>query len=397
MKANQYTLLLVDDNNVNLIALEDNIQLLGHRTILADGGKAALAILEKRPVDMVLLDVMMPEMDGFQVLQHIRESEKTKNVPVIMISALDEIEVAATCIKHGADDYLFKPFNRIILEARVTSGLEKKRLHDLESFYKFRLEQNNAELTAAVERKTKELELDNRKLMTADGVKNDFIQLLSRELQAPLYGLFDACDMLFENDPEEGARQSYISVYRDACARIETILEHAALITKLQSDGSDFTLEPIPLKNLFSLAIDRLEATKSGRAQLPKFDIQDTKDAAFLGQRDLHSRAFSLIFESAARFLARDEKLNIRYGSDGRGIQLDIYANGRTLPVEALEKFFDINAISDPATTHNYTDIGLGPVLSERIIRMFGGELSIENTNHPGIAYRCKLMQASQA
>jgi class 3 adenylate cyclase len=100
-----------------------------------------LSLLESRPFDLILLDIMMPEMDGFQVLEHLKKDMQLRNVPVIMISALDDLESVVKCIELGAEDYLPKPFNPTLLKARIGASLEKKRLRDLEASYLKRIKE----------------------------------------------------------------------------------------------------------------------------------------------------------------------------------------------------------------------------------------------------------------
>jgi sigma-B regulation protein RsbU (phosphoserine phosphatase) len=135
-------LLVVDDNEDNRYTLVQRLQRLGYANVATavDGGQA-LALLRERPFDLVLLDVMMPEMDGYQVLEHLRADARLRHVPVIMISAVDQIESVVRCIELGAEDYLAKPFNPTLLRARVGASLEKKRLRDAIAAALDRLEQ----------------------------------------------------------------------------------------------------------------------------------------------------------------------------------------------------------------------------------------------------------------
>ncbi len=123
-------LLVVDDMETNRDLLARRLRALGHEVETAVHGRAALETLAARPIDLVLLDIMMPEMDGFEVLERMRADAVLRTIPVIMISAVDEIEAVAKAIELGAADYLPKPFNAVILRARVTATLEKKRLED---------------------------------------------------------------------------------------------------------------------------------------------------------------------------------------------------------------------------------------------------------------------------
>jgi len=109
---------------------------------MAVHGREALDVLAARDIDLVLLDIMMPEMDGFEVLERMRKDPALRTIPVIMISAVDEIESVARAIELGAADYLPKPFNAVVLRARVTATLEKKRLEDAERLHTRALERD---------------------------------------------------------------------------------------------------------------------------------------------------------------------------------------------------------------------------------------------------------------
>jgi sigma-B regulation protein RsbU (phosphoserine phosphatase) len=131
MTPSDSSLLVVDDNEDNRYTLVQRLQRLGYADVAtAVDGRQALALLRERPFDLVLLDVMMPEMDGYEVLEHLRADPRLRHVPVIMISAVDQIESVVRCIELGAEDYLAKPFNPTLLRARVGASLEKKRLRD---------------------------------------------------------------------------------------------------------------------------------------------------------------------------------------------------------------------------------------------------------------------------
>jgi CheY-like chemotaxis protein len=129
------SLLVVDDNSMNRIMLSRYISKLGYRSSLAEDGRQALEKLQAEPYDLVLLDVQMPEMDGYQVLEHLKADPRLRDIPVIMISAVDELESVVKCIELGAQDYLPKPFNPVLLRARLTACLERKRLRDQEIDY----------------------------------------------------------------------------------------------------------------------------------------------------------------------------------------------------------------------------------------------------------------------
>ena len=123
-------ILVVDDTPNNVILLEDMLTARGYEVSTAIDGAEALGKMASETPDLVLLDIMMPRMNGYQVLEHLRADARLRHIPVIMISAVDEIQSVVRCIELGAEDYLPKPFNLTLLRARVGASLEKKRLRD---------------------------------------------------------------------------------------------------------------------------------------------------------------------------------------------------------------------------------------------------------------------------
>jgi phosphoserine phosphatase RsbU/P len=123
--------LIVDDNDDNRFTLSMRLETCGYENIVtAENGREALEKMRHGPVDLVLLDIMMPEMNGYEVLEHLKSDAELRDLPVIVISALDEMDSVIKCIELGAEDYLAKPFNPTLLRARVGASLEKKRLRD---------------------------------------------------------------------------------------------------------------------------------------------------------------------------------------------------------------------------------------------------------------------------
>src|SRR5215831_15578495 len=148
MSDTEAALLVVDDIEDNRFALSRRLARQGYLNVTtAADGRQALDLLNSRPFDLVLLDIMMPKMNGYEVLAAMKASEGLRHIPVIMISAVDEIDSVIRCIELGAEDYLPKPFNPTLLRARVGACLERKRLHD-------QITARTRELSQALEQQT---------------------------------------------------------------------------------------------------------------------------------------------------------------------------------------------------------------------------------------------------
>ena len=135
-------ILAVDDLQENRELVARNLSRSGHIVVTAASGEEALRALEQSDVDVVLLDLIMPGMDGREVLRRIKEHPQWRATPVIVISGSQDMDGIIECIEAGADDYLFKPFNPVLLQARIKAGIERKRWHDREALYRQQLERN---------------------------------------------------------------------------------------------------------------------------------------------------------------------------------------------------------------------------------------------------------------
>jgi adenylate cyclase len=147
MNVESASILIVDDNADDRELLALHLKRLGHRITFAENGRAALELMRSQPFDLVLLDIRMPEMDGFQVLEHLKTDQTLRHLPVVVLSGSHELNSAARCIELGAEDYLLKPYQKVLLNARINASLEKKRLRDREQDYlkKLKEEQEKSE------------------------------------------------------------------------------------------------------------------------------------------------------------------------------------------------------------------------------------------------------------
>jgi len=225
--------LVADDDMVNRLLLARGLERDGHRVRAVANGLEALEALRDGLFDCVLLDVLMPGMDGYQVLECIRSQPKFRHIPVIMISALDDIESVVRCIEMGADDYLPKPFDAVILRARINAGLARKRLHDLEQEY---LENVGHVVEAAADVETGRFE--SRQL---DGVagRDDALGQLARVFQRMAAEVRSREDRL-----KQEVRQLRIEIDDARAARQVAEITQTEYFQDLQAKASKLRLGP---------------------------------------------------------------------------------------------------------------------------------------------------------
>jgi adenylate cyclase len=151
------SILVVDDDPVSRLMLTGSLERHGHHVRAAEDGSEALDLLRVESFDVVLLDVLMPNVDGYGVLEQLKGDPDLRHIPVVMVTSVDDVESAVRCIELGADDYLSKPIDPVLLTARVNAGLTKKSLHDLEMEHLEEVAQLNRQLEARVEEQMAEL------------------------------------------------------------------------------------------------------------------------------------------------------------------------------------------------------------------------------------------------
>jgi class 3 adenylate cyclase len=153
----QASILVAEDDAVARATLAKGLEQAGHRVTTAEDGRRALELLGTEPFDAVLLDILMPDVDGFEVLAQMKTDRQLRHLPVIVVTAVDDVASAVRCIEMGADDYLTKPFDAVLLRARLNAGLAKKRLHDLEGRHLEEVAGLNQRLEARIEEQMAEL------------------------------------------------------------------------------------------------------------------------------------------------------------------------------------------------------------------------------------------------
>lgn len=290
-------LLIVDDNDDNRFTLKLQLEIDGYHDIAtADDGQAAVDLLRDQKFDLVLLDVMMPRLDGYGVLQHLKAEGRLHNLPVIMISALTEISSVVRCIELGADDYLPKPFDPVLLKARVGASLEKKRLRDEVTAHLARIEE---ELKSA-----RQLQLSMVPTAFPDPTPNRPVEIFAmmepaREVGGDLYDFYETdagkiCFLIGDVSDKGVASALFMVRTKNLCR----------LITRLARGASGRALEPAEIigmvnrelcedndalmfTTLFFCILDPAtgELTYTNAGHNPPYRVRDGKPVPVIGFR----------------------------------------------------------------------------------------------------------------
>ncbi len=385
----QNRLLVVDDNAGNRDMLSRHLQRQGYATVMAEDGKKALDLLWDEPFDMVLLDIMMPEIDGFAVLREMKASPRLETIPVIMISALDETQSVVRGIEMGAEDYLTKPFDPVVLRARVGASLEKKRLRDLDR-------QHVEELQKALEelRKTQDQLITQEKLASlgsltagiAHEIKNP-LNFVTNFAELSIGLLTDLRDALAASDTEEAN-----DILADLEGNLAKIQEHGKRADRIvrgmlmHSRGVPGERQEVDLNALVSDAVSL--AYHGFRARDMTFNVKlDVTLDPTLGRvegvpQDL-SRVFLNLVNNACYAVHQKRQtapptyvptVQVRSLNCGEEVEVRVRDNGPGIPEVVREKLFQPFFTTKPAGQG--TGLGLS-ISRDIIVRGHQGDLQV--------------------
>ena len=375
--------MIVDDNPANLKLLEDMLLQRGHEVRSFPLGRLALASASKSPPDLILLDINMPEMNGYEVCQRLKSIEVLQAIPVIFLSALNETQDKVKAFRSGAVDYISKPFQFEEVHARVETHLE---LHNLQRALKV----HNERLEETVAARTHELAEANERLTILDRSKSEFLKLISHEFRTPLHGLLGVGELLLEKFSATEENNHLEGIFKRSRRRILSILDDALLLTEIDVNGAAFRSAPVSFSNALCLAVERTaEFAESRQVTLiaPPVDL-----GLVLADENLLVRALQALLETAVKFSDKGGAVRLAHESAQDSRRLEIESQGRTIPGPALAKIFDLFSIGEAITPGG--DLGVGLPLAYRILSLFGASLSVANRDSSGILLTISLRNA---
>ena len=370
----QADIMIVDDNPSNLKLLEDMLSQQGYGVCSFPLGRLALASAMKNLPSLILLDVNMPEMNGYEVCEQLKSSPQLADIPVIFLSALTEVEDKVKAFRSGAVDYISKPFQVEEVRARVETHL---KLHSLQQALKLQ----NEYLEEAVAVRTRELSDANNRLTILDRSKNEFLNLISHEFRTPLNGLLGVGELILEGMPVTRENVELQELFQQSRQRILSILNDALLLTEIDVSGREFKFVPISLHLALSRAIERSAAFAESRGVAMR--SPGAAPDLILGHEGLLIRALHDLVEAAVKFSEHGGTVRVAREVIEDSLRIVIEGEGRVLPARAASRFFELFSIGEASTPAG--DLGLGPAVACRILSLFGASVSVESRDPSGI------------
>jgi two-component system sensor histidine kinase/response regulator len=285
-------ILVVDDTPANLVVLCEMLQSKGYKPRPVPSGELALRTAASLPPDLVLLDISMPGMDGYQTCASLKRNPALAEVPVIFVTARHEADSKVRGFSLGAVDYITKPFQLEEVEARVRLHLELARLRHEQA-------RHVAQLEEAVALRTRELLKAKDRLAILDRAKSDFLSLISHELRTPLHGVLGVAEMLLAaNTDPDGA--TYKEIYEQSRQRLMSLIDDALLLTQIGVGVAGDAHATSDLLAVLWEARHRAEAFAAGRRV--KFAPVPTDLGTVQGKANFLVRAIESLLVTAAKF-----------------------------------------------------------------------------------------------
>ncbi|MEJ2207700.1 MAG: hybrid sensor histidine kinase/response regulator [Anaerolineae bacterium] len=366
------TILVVDDNKDNRDLLVRQLQKQGHRADAVEDGRQALDAMRHQAYDLILLDIMMPEMDGYQVLEAIKADDDLRHVPVIVISAVDEIAGIVRCIELGAEDHLPKPFPRVLLKARIGAALEKKRWRDQERSYLRTIEATNA-------------------------AKSRFITTMAHELKNTITPIQGYLDLLL--------REAFGSVTEAQAGILRIMATSAERTTALVADLSDISrieaghllldFQPTFVDKIVTDVVEAMRAQTGAKGQTVTISLPDDLPAVWADDVRL-AQVLTNLLSNAQKYTPQGGEIRIwadvtANGQEDAGasqvVHVAIEDTGIGIAAEEQDQVFEAFFRSSDTAVYQTPGIGLGLNITKNLVELQGGEIWFESEQGKGTTF----------
>jgi DNA-binding response OmpR family regulator len=360
-------IMAVDDQPANLKLLEDLLSQQGHTVRSFPLGRLALEAALRNPPDLILLDINMPEMSGFEVCELLKANEKLAGIPVIFLSALNDSNDKVHAFQCGGVDYVTKPFQVDEVQARVQTHL---KIHQLQK--ELQLHANHLEELVAA--RTSELAETQARLKVLDRAKGDFLRLIHHELRSPLNGLLGVGELVLDEIGESKDGVELREMFEQSRKRMLTILDDALLLTEIEVASDSFSSEVADLPSVLCAAAEGAGGFAQSREVC--LHLEPGEAVLVVAKRDLLVKAMQALLETAVKFSKAGDVVRLNYQTSRDGVQVLIRGAGR-IPESAIARFFEVFSIGEAITPGG--DLGLGPPVAQRILALFGGSIAVAN------------------
>ncbi|MBS4059739.1 MAG: response regulator [Bacteroidetes bacterium] len=366
-------ILIVDDNPRNIQIVGNILMKEDVNIAYATEGAKAIELTKTNDFDLILLDIMMPGLDGFSVCEQLRLQKSTMMVPIIFLTAKTDAESIIKGFMAGANDYLTKPFNSAELTARVKTHLDlftkQKQLDEL-----------NQSLEIKVKERTAQLEAANRQLLNLEKAKSEFLSIISHELRSPLNGMIGLTTLLSQTDltPEQN---EYLDSLTQTSRRLARFSEMALLITSLQTKNQTVEIYPVLIKVIIDIVIEEMQEIMIDK-EIDLTQSFDNENIQLYVDADLIRKCISILIENAVYHLPAGGKIQLKvFEAEPEKICIQVNDNGLGFDSEVLDTINDFISNGNMITKEG---VGLSLAAVKLIMDVHGGKIFVKNNPDNG-------------
>lgn len=354
------SILVVDDHPQNVELLEAYLIPEGYDVITAFDGIEALEKVEEGAPDIILLDVMMPRMDGYEVCKKMKEDEATRFIPIVMVTALKELDDKIKSIESGADDFLTKPIVKIELLTRIKSLIRVKRLHD-------------------------DLEKSYQELKDLEKTKENLTQMIIHDLKNPLTGIKANLEIVGMDDL--GDTQECLDAAQRSADLLQNMIQDLLDISKLEDGKLNLILEAVSVEELAIALKSEVEAP--AHAENKEIELDIAPDVPTLSMdRALIYRVMSNLLLNAVKHTGRGGTITLRARIEDDEARIEVADNGYGIPQKYLDTIFEKFG---QVETRQRTGTGLGLTFCKMAVEAHGGRIWVESTEGEGSTFSFAL------
>lgn len=376
-------ILVVDDEPRNLDMLQEFLSLHGFWVDTADDGEAALARVAQHPPDLILLDVVMPRMDGFEVCRQLKADMATVFIPVVIVTGLRGTRERVRGAEVGADEFISKPFDQVELIVRVKSLVRLKRLHDQLQLYA-------QDLEARVTERTAQLQSALTELQEIDRLKSEFIANVSHELRTPLLHVKGTVNLLTDGalGTLSPAQSQGMRVVQEAIDRLERIVED--IVDFSQIHEQQLEMEPVALGEVYQNAVSSLQA-RAARRQVALRLVMPEKLPTFRANRQAITRVLWHLLDNAIKFSPPGSQVQVIGEPVDTSVRIRVCDQGPGIAPEQQEHIFKLFYQADSSATRKAGGLGLGLGLVKALLEAHGTLVELHSPPGQGAEFAFEL------